>query len=70
MEDKERLILRFGTDAQLWAEEFCKHFNVYDHDKVTTDEDMCDIMLEWFTKTIEAGREAGFETGSGAACYG
>jgi hypothetical protein len=57
------------TDAQVWAEEFCRIFDGYviTYDGYVSDggDDIVDegTMIGWFANAIEVGRAAGYADG-------
>ncbi len=50
------LLRRMGTDAQKWAEEFCKRAKYSDDRGAFIQKD---TITGWFANAIEAGRAAG-----------
>jgi hypothetical protein len=50
-----------GTDARVWAEEFCKRFGVVKLNEsflFSDNSDQIGLMIGWFANAIEAGRDA------------
>jgi hypothetical protein len=52
------LIARMGTDAQVWADEFCRVHRIAPGEIVMPAADLKATVLTWFANAIEAGRDA------------
>lgn len=65
------MLMRVGTDASKWTDEFCKLFGIFPKNgEIPSDEVAADwawgVMVGWFANAIEVGRSAGHEAGRNA----